>query len=293
MKPLITILTPTYNRAELLTRAFESLNNQSIKNFEWLIIDDGSVDNTEEIITGFGETSFPIRYYKKVNGGKHTALNYGVHIAKGEFILMLDSDDYLINEAVEIITKKIDESRNINKLAGVAFRRINENGEIIGSSNFQSIITNSIDIRYKYKVTGDLVEIFKKEIMLAYPFPLIKNERFCPEVLIWNRISKNHNLKYFNQGIYVSEYLPGGLTDKIVKIRMQSPKASMLTYSELAKYRIPLKERIKANINFWRFSFNDKDWSFSKKLKMSIPWMTPMAYPLGFFMHLNDKSKVS
>lgn len=284
---MITILTPTYNRAHLLHRVFESLQNQTSKNFEWLIIDDGSQDNTADIVHSFFPKNFEIHYHKKANGGKHTALNFGVQKAKGEFIVMLDSDDTLLHHTIETLEKKIKSLPP--HLGGIVGRRRYLNGKIVGSQdNFTEIISNSLNIRYQHNVTGDLVEVFKTSVMKEFPFPIFDKEKFCPEALVWNRIAQKYDLLFFNESIYQADYQPGGLTDTITKIRMQSPKASMTHYSELASYKIPLKEKIKASINFWRFSFNDNDLRFGEKWKKVNPFLSLMGLPLGFAMYIND-----
>ncbi|MGP6602575.1 glycosyltransferase family 2 protein [Ornithobacterium rhinotracheale] len=289
-KPYISILTPTYNRANLLARVFESLQRQTDKDFEWIIVDDGSTDNTEEIIKTFSPSTFDLYYFKKENGGKHTALNFAVQKANGEFIIMLDSDDELPSEAISIILEK---ARNLPKeLGGIVGRKSLSSGKIVGSNdNFNQIISNSLDIRYKENVNGDLTEVFRTSVMREFPFPEFKGERFCPEALVWNRIAQKYNLLFFNKSIYTAEYQEGGLTNTIVKIRMNSPKASMIHYSELASYNIPLKEKIKATINFWRFSFNDKDWGFKNKLSRVNFLYSLVGFPLGFAMYLNDRRK--
>ena len=100
---MITILTPTYNREKTLKRAYESLLAQTNKDFEWIVVDDGSSDNTKSLIEGFiNESKLDIRYIYKTNGGKHTALNVGTAEAKGELLLILDSDDYLSEDAIEL-----------------------------------------------------------------------------------------------------------------------------------------------------------------------------------------------
>lgn len=100
---MLTILTPTYNRGEYLERVYNSLVAQTDQNFEWLLIDDGSTDNTEEVVRKLAkknEHAFSFRCYFKPNGGKHTALNYGARYAAGDIVLILDSDDYLTSDAV-------------------------------------------------------------------------------------------------------------------------------------------------------------------------------------------------
>ncbi|WP_073153088.1 glycosyltransferase family 2 protein [Mesonia phycicola] len=291
MNKILTIFTPTYNRASLLKRVFTSLQKQTYKNFEWIIVDDGSTDNTEEVVKSFIEYTqdFSINYFKQKNGGKHRAINFGVKKAKGDFFLILDSDDYLKEEAIEVLNPLLDQSRLNANLAGVAVRRAYSDGNIVGNIFDKSILANSVSIRYQHKIIGDLVEIFKTEILKKYKFPEIENEKFCPEALVWNRIAQYYNLQFYNLGLYITEYLPGGLTQKIIKIRMQSPIASMLHYVELVSYKIPIKEKVKATINFWRFSFNDSSSSILDNLK-KLPNLFYGAFlPLGLLMYFNDK----
>jgi glycosyltransferase involved in cell wall biosynthesis len=286
---MISVFTPTHNRAYLLSRVYESLLDQTNKDFEWIIVDDGSTDNTEQIVNKFIiDNKLSIIYYKQVNKGKHFAINKGVTLAKGVFFLILDSDDALPYDAIEFICSKCKNIFENKTIGGIAGRRNTADGVIVGNQNFNELITNSIDIRFIYGVTGDLVEIFKTAVLKEFPFPEIENEKFCPEALLWNRISVKYNLLFCNKGIYTTEYLPDGLTAKIVKIRMTSPIASMLTYSELATYNIPKLQKIRATINFWRFSFNS-NLDFFKKIKMSSLGYSIVGFPLGLILFIKDK----
>ena len=285
----ITIFTPTYNRAYNLKNVYDSICNQTYKNFEWVVVDDGSVDNTKQVIESFKqEEKIHINYHYQENRGKHFAINKGVALAEGELFLILDSDDELPDFALQLIADKYKGFEGKENIGGVAGRRMFKEGDIVGSNNFTELVSNSLDIRYKHHVSGDLVEIFKTDVLKEFPFPEIENEKFCPEALLWNRIAQKYKLLFFNKGIYITQYLPDGLTSKIVKIRMTSPIASMLTYSELESYSVPVFQKIRANINFWRFSFNS-NYSFSKKLKMVYKLFSLIGMPLGFIMYLKDK----
>ncbi len=164
-------------------------------------------------------------------------------------------------------------------------------GRLVGSqNNFDTVFSNALEIRYKHKIEGDLSEIFLTNVLKEFPFPEIEIEKFCPEALVWNRIAQKYNLLYFSESIYFCEYNDDGLTAKIVKIRMNAPIASMICYSELNSYKIPIKEKIKANINFWRFSFNS-NLSFFKKSKMINHTFSLIGFSVGFAMFINDKRK--
>ena len=285
----ITVFTPIYNRAYNLKNLYNSLLSQTYKDFEWIIVDDGSVDNAKEQVKEFqNENKISIIYTWQINKGKHFAINKGVSLAKGELFFILDSDDELPVFSLETVVKKYAEVDKDLTIGGVAGRGMYKSGEIVGNNNFSELTTDSLQVRFNYKVTGDLSEVFKTEVLREFPFPEIENEKFCPEALVWNRIAQKYKLRFFNIPIYTIEYMPDGLTAKIVKIRMTSPIASMLTYSELESYSIPIVQKIKANINFWRFSFNS-NYGFSKRLNMVSKFRSILGFPLGFALYLKDK----
>lgn len=292
--PLITILTPTYNRASLLPRLYESLCRQTCKDFEWIVVDDGSTDDTEQRIASFVGHDFPMHYYQKSNGGKHTAVNFGVKKAQGVLALILDSDDELPITAVNDISiawknaNKNSGSRTgkgYKPMGGVCGYMMHRNGQIIGKPLINACCDELL-LRYHHHVKGDMCEVFLTKVLREYPFPEFVNEKFCPEALIWNRIAQRYSLSIFSRVIYIRDYLDGGLTDNIVRVRMHSPIASMMTYAEMLKYNIPVKEKVKAAINYWRFRFclQTKD---ADMPKISLPWVLTM--PLGWLMHVNDK----
>jgi glycosyltransferase involved in cell wall biosynthesis len=288
---MITVFTPTYNRLMLLERLYESLCKQTYTDFEWVIVDDGSTDGTDNKVEKWiAENKLTINYFKQFNGGKHRAINKGVTLSKGKLFFIVDSDDFLMPESLTVIINKYIFAKNRYKVSGVAGRRQYDNGKIVGNNNFSELVTNSLDIRYKHNVTGDLVEVYELEKLKEFPFPEIENEKFCPEALIWNRLAVKNNLFFFNQGIYVTEYLEGGLTANIVKIRKLSPNASMLHYAELEKYNIPWIQKLKANVNFWRFSLNGPN-TILQNLSKAAKINTIIGLPLGFLIALNDKRK--
>lgn len=255
---MITILTPTYNRAYILSKLYNSLCNQTSRDFEWLIVDDGSTDNTQSLINNYiKEDKVHIRYIKQENGGKHRAINTGLKEANGELFFIVDSDDSLTNFAVEWISKTAKDIMQDETFAGISGTRIYPNGHKIGGDDdFGTIDANAIDIRTKHFVTGDLAEVFKTEVLRKYPFPEFEGEKFCPEALVWNRIAKKYKLRYVNCGIYICEYLSDGLTASIVRQRLNSPKASMTFYSEQHHSVVPFSIKLRSAINFHRFSPN-------------------------------------
>ncbi len=291
---LITLFTPTYNRAHLLPEIYFSLEAQTSKDFEWVIVDDGSKDDTYNVVNSLLKgKSFPIRYYHKENGGKHTAINMGAKIARGQLLLILDSDDVLPPTAIADIREAFELVKDKNCFAGVCGYMAHRDGRIIGHPLVEADISE-IEMRNRYHVTGDMCEVFRTDVLREFPFPEIKDERFCPECLVWNRIALKYRLHVFPKVIYLRDYLDGGLTDNIVRIRMNSPVASMMTYAEMLDLDIPWSQKVKAAINYYRFKACLTA-EHVREVNCSIPtvpatWL--LMKPLGWLMHWKDSKKM-
>lgn len=287
----ITVFTPTYNRAKLLPRLFESLQKQSYRSFEWLIVDDGSVDATEPLIRQFAGSGFPIRYYYQENAGKHFAINRGVQEAAGELFFILDSDDVIPENALALVAEKYYSSAKRAEIGGVAGRKAYFDGRLIGSgTGVRDEIMNVFDFRYRRKITGDMCEVFRTDVLKEFPFPEIKGEKFCPEALVWNRIGNKYALLWFDEPVYLAEYQPDGLTDKIFEVRKKSPVATTTFYRELSHAPVALSHRFRALINYWRFAFYLQA-PLGKKWQAVAPVLSIFAFPLACLMYLNDKRK--
>lgn len=282
----ITVFTPTYNRAYTLPKLYQSLCRQTSCDFEWLIVDDGSTDDTEALINGYiAEGKINIRYYRQANGGKHLAINRGVREARGYLFFIVDSDDYLTDFAVDWIIKTAAPIIHDSRFAGLSGIRVYPNGHKIGGNdNFGTIDANAIDIRTKHFVSGDLAEVYKTDVLCQFPFPEVPGEKFCPESLVWFRIAKKFIMRYVSCGIYVCEYLSDGLTANIINVRRNSPVASMTFYAEQFHAEVPLSLKIRSAINFHRFSPN----LLSRGYNMYNPLPILMILP-GKLMRLRDK----
>lgn len=225
----ITVFTPTYNRAYTLPRLYESLKAQTFHDFEWVIVDDGSTDNTTEVVDGFLRESpfFEIKYRKTENGGKHRAINRGMDMVSGELFLMMDSDDWLREDALEWIDR-IENTIPVNQkhqFAGIYGLRCHADGSIIGST-FEG---RTLDITYfergKHGISGDKAEVYYAKYMRQFPFPEYDGEKFCTECLVWDQIAAlGLKLRHFNEGIYFCEYLEDGLTKREKKLYAENPK---------------------------------------------------------------------
>lgn len=286
----LTIFTPTYNRAKKLPQLFQSLLTQDFKNFEWIIVDDGSTDNTELLVQEFiALHKFPIHYIKKENGGKHTAINVGLQNANGDYFFILDSDDFILPNALSLITNWIDRVEHIDDIVGVCGRCVYPDRSFIGNKwNRNFVICDSIEIREKYKLRGDLSEVYKTSILKKFPFLEFPNERFLSEALIWNRIAaEGFKIVYHNEPIKVCEYLTDGLTNHIRFLHRSSPHGTMVYFNEIARNRkFGIISRMKALINYWRYTINHAIFKRSKDEKPLL--VSYLFIPLGALLYLID-----
>lgn len=216
-KNKLSIITTTYNRGYILGVLYNSLCSQSCKNFEWIIIDDGSTDDTSQLVGKWKSENndFEINCFSKLNGGKHRALNDAFKKAKYDYIYIVDSDDYITNTAVEKIYKWIGTIDDDIRFAGVSGLRGYQNGaKIIGQfPQNKSYIDASNLQRKRKKLIGDKAEIYRRDILLKYPFPEFEGEKFLGEAAVWNKIAgEGYLIRWFGEVICLCEYLNDGLT---------------------------------------------------------------------------------
>lgn len=190
-----TVFTPTYNRARTLHRVYESLLAQTCRDFEWLVVDDGSTDNTEDVIEHFRKCvgkAFPIRYLINVeNRGKHIAHNQAVLVARGEFLLVADSDDWIVPNALERMNYHWSRLTDTSNYCGVAGLCADRAGNIVGTK-YPPLARHSTlrERKYIHKVKGEHWGSMRMDICRQYPFPDIKG--FVPEGAVWLDIAKKY-----------------------------------------------------------------------------------------------------
>ena len=236
-----TVFTPTYNRAYVIGNLYRSLQRQTFRDFEWIVMDDGSTDNTEALFASFmqEENDFPIRYEKVENGGKHRAINKGVSIAEGELFYIVDSDDYLPNDALQIINnieQTVPQERK-HLFAGVCGQKGLENQGEIGQTFSGEMLDITTLERSKYQIRGDKAEVYYTSVMKKYPFPEFKGENFLTECVVWDRIGADgYLLRFFNQVVMICEYLPDGLSSKGREIFLNNPRGYGLYLHQSIQY---------------------------------------------------------
>ena len=249
----VTVLTPTFNRERVLRSLWDSLQKQTVKDFEWLVVDDGSTDGTKDLITQLQEKSdFPIRYIYKNNGGKHTALNVGIQTICSELTFIVDSDDCVTDDAVELILKIHKKYRSQNNICGYAFLRAFPDGKVNGKKfDVNEKIGSYIDVRVNGDDTGaDKAEVFKTHCLKEFPFPEYPNEKFLGEDLVWVRMAREYEMVHINRAIYIGNYLEGGLTNNRRKHNIASPIGCMHRAEEFMESDLKTRYRIKGGLQY-------------------------------------------
>ena len=288
----ISIVTPVYNRADLLYKCYQSLVNQTNYDFEWIIIDDGSTDNSLEVARSF-KADFPIKVITKKNGGKHTALNASHPYIAGKYVLILDSDDYLIPAAVDTVINGWSKYDVQDEVAMVVFLRGSDENHPLCMA-FTDDEGKQVDIiRYNRKtiVSLDACEVIRTELFKKYPFPVFEGEKFVAEGALWSRVGLTHKCVYINKVIYICEYLEGGLTKSGKPMRIHNPNGGMYTSNLGMNKKNFLKSRIKNGLLYNSYSFFAKK-SFKEAFQQSdsklLMWF---CRPIGFALYLLWKKK--
>ena len=250
-----TIFTPTFNRKELLEKLYKSLQKQTYKDFEWLIVDDGSADGTKEKAEEFlNEKKLDIKYYFKENGGKQRAYNFATDKANGELFICLDSDDEYVENGLETILKYWEKYEKNSDIAGMGYLSTYPDGEVIGSIfPEKEMISTQFDIYNKYGVKGDKGLMFRTEIIKKYKFPVFDDEKFITEAVVYNRICEKYKMVYVNEKIEIKEYQEDGLTAKYNNLLLRNPKGQALYHNEINSQNLSFKQKILNNAVYYKF----------------------------------------
>lgn len=238
----ITIFTPTYNRAYCLLNLYQSLCKQTSQKFEWVVVDDGSTDDTRSLIEGWIEESkINIRYFWQENAGKAQAHNLGVKIAEKQLFTCVDSDDMLVAHAVEKILTMWDE--HPDKI-GIICTCLGMDYSPVTYWDCKVQYCTLYDAYRKYGLKGEAMLIYQTNIIKRYKFPLFKGEKFVTEAYLYDQLDQEGNMYVTKEALYMREYLPDGYTLNIRKVLQENPRG----YQAYLIQRLKLDKKLKYKV---------------------------------------------
>lgn len=251
-KPFLTVFTPAYNRAHTLPRTYESMKQQKNTDFIWLVVDDGSTDNTAELVKQWQseENGFEIRYVYKENGGMHTAHNTAYAMIDTELNTCIDSDDALTPDAVQIIFDAWQKVRG-KGYAGLLGLDAEFDGTIIGKGFPEGLTATTLGAYYRNGGSGDKKLVLRTDVVRLYPpYPVFEGERLVPLGSLYTMIDRDYELAVVDRVLCLVEYLPDGSSNNMLRQYYRSPKG--FRYSRLVMLRIPqsLKRRLTLHAHY-------------------------------------------
>ncbi len=276
----LTIFTPTYNRAYYLCALYKSIYEQNEEQIEWLIIDDGSTDNTYEVVKKFiEENKLNIKYIVQKNGGKARAYNNAVRHCKSQFFMCVDSDDVLLPNSLKNILTYCSEIKDNEICAGVGSPSANRDMLNFFPRNSNEFCKLRNVYRNGYK--GEMTLVYKTEVLKKFPFPEIEGEKFITENYLYNQIDDFYTTFFVDENWVEYHYLEDGYSSNEKNLYINNPKGWALVFNQRQKYARSLKERIVLCAKYWCFSklgHNNGIISHS-----NYPIVTIISIPLGFY----------
>lgn len=291
---MISIFTPTYNRENLLNRLYQSLLSQTDKNFEWIIVDDGSKDNTKTLVENWiSENKITIKYLYQKNSGKHVAFNNGIDLASGQLYFCVDSDDFLPANAVEDI-RKLYHHPLYDTTIGILALKSTTDGKLL-SNNLPSNInlSTTYDLSLKHKCFGEKTLIYKTDLLKKHRFPVIPNEKFIGECVLYDALDQFGLMLLFDKVITLCEYQEGGLSNSFFKNMLKNPIGYKIYHSQRINLATSFKERFNHAIryNAFRFMSNDSLYNYNGPHRVLLTLTIPFGILLNFYYILKIKFK--
>lgn len=231
MQPTFTVVTPTYNRAHTLPNVYAALQAQTLRDFEWIIVDDGSTDATADLVAQW-RPAFSLHYHRRENGGKPSAVNLGISLAKGAYIVILDDDDTPVPEALAVFADMLATAPPDVGLVGCL--TMSASGAVIGTRlDAATVEITHLDAYSRRGFTGDKWLAFRADVARRFPYPVYDREKFVSEGIVFNRMSRaGYKARYIDKPLLIHEYLPDGLTQNHLKLKDRNPIGFIAYHAE-------------------------------------------------------------
>ena len=293
MGKMLTVFTPTYNRAYILPQLYHSLCAQTCKDFTWLIVNDGSNDNTEALIRQWRQDNIvDIVYCYQKNAGKMTAYNQGLLLTTTPLFMCVDSDDYLTNDAVEsvvLISKKILLDSN---LSGIVAYKGNENGTILGTEFPKDITKHSLRKLYEKGFQGDTSLVYKTSVAQKYLFPILPGEKFISEMYVYNQIDEWYELYLLRKVLTICSYLDDGYTKNGYALVKNNPMGWALIYQQKKAMSQKIQEKLKDEAfagSYMLMSSKEARKAAKAQGLYVVGWDTWITSPMAFALYIRRK----
>ncbi|CAK8054090.1 glycosyltransferase family 2 protein [Eupransor demetentiae] len=276
----VTVLTVTYNRAHELQRLFASLQAQNDQDFQWLIVDDGSKDDTQAVAEAFKAENphFELDYHLQKNGGKFRGMNAATQWISGEVTIIVDSDDTLVADGVARVKAAWEALGDYQRYGTVVFEQADAAGDLLGHFPQKAYRGSELDYRVKQRIGGDFAETVLTQALKQFPFPDYPGERFFPEGWLWNQIARHYLTADYQGVLVVGGYQAGGLSDQGRANRLKAPRAMVTYYADMVAAVFPLQTRLKAALAALTYQhFVAKDERQRKVL--SLGWRLMLGLP--------------
>lgn len=287
----LTVFTPTYNRAYCLDQVYNSLARQTNQDFVWLVIDDGSTDNTKEVVQDWiDEGKVDIIYHYQSNLGMHGGHNAAYKLIETELNVCIDSDDFMPDDAVEHIISFWKENGS-EKYAGLVGLDANTKGNIIGTKIPEEIKESTLyDIYHKHNVTGDKKLVYRTEVVKQYPsYPIFEGERFVPLGYLYQLIDQDYTLLTLNKVLCIVEYRTDGSSMNMLKQYRRHPRGFAFSRKSRMKLGKGFKEQFKNAIHYVSSSIFIRNKNFISESPRKI--LTLMALPMGLLLNMYIRLK--